>query len=59
MKEFTENLLITCNNIAYKMQEESQKRNLSISQQECFEMAKKIVLKSLEASIDNAKSDNI
>ena len=59
MKEFTENLLTTCNNIAYKMQEESEKRNLNISQQECFEMAKKMVLKSLETSIDVAKSDNI
>ena len=59
MRDFTKGLLTTCNGIANKMYEESQKRNLNISQQECFEMAKKLVLKSLEKSIDVAKSDNI
>lgn len=59
MREFTENLLATCNDIANKMHEESQRRNLNISQEECFEMAKKLVLKSLETSIDAVKPDNI
>ena len=59
MREFTENLLATCNDIANRMHEESQRRNLNISQEECFEMAKKLVLKSLESSIDKAQSDNI
>lgn len=59
MREFTENLLATCNDIANRMHEESQRRNLNISQEECFEMAKKLVLKSLESSIDEAQSDNI